>query len=247
MPLMSVVATDRAAISLGKNRGRCLRQQWVQPAEYSARLRDLHISVEPPRAADLVREDGSCSDSEARFFAFMSSLLAAVPADTGIRDLGKTIAVRLVPAGEPLRLESYFSARLSDAGPRPPTLSFATPYDRAAELGKIVTTQAWPHLRSMNALEEQFKTMTGFQYHVIEENPDYRVIFSALETAARTVNEKIGAIAPERLAGLSRLGPYPAGLALRSGEFGLWEGKMHPLDVADQTFLAILDEIQPYQ
>ena len=241
-PVMSIVVTDRTAASLAEARGGCLDPKWTQSVELANKLRARGLSVQPPKSEELLSNDPGCSEREKQFISFMQALTAAMPATTTPSpEWHQTIAVRLTPAGEAIRLESY----RADRGGYPSSgvqLDFAAPYDRAAEFWKVVATQVQPHLGRMTALDQHFLQMTQFQYAVWEDGElDYPQVFAQLETAARIVDERISKIPPAQLAEIRNTGP--AGwvqILLRLEGFGGGDGSLHPFEVADRTFLDIV-------
>lgn len=243
-PVTSIVVTDRTAASLGEARGGCLDAKWTQAVEIANELRARGLWVQPPQSADLLSNGPGCSAHEKQFISFMQALAAAMPATTPQSpEWRQMIAVRLTPAGEKIRLESYAAERTGYPSARV-QLDFAAPYDRAAEFWKIVATQVYPHLDRMAALDLHFLQMTRFQYGVWEKSElDYPQLFTQLETAARIVDEKIAKIPPAQLAEIRNTGP--AGwvpIMLRLDGFGSGEGSLHPFAVADRTFLDIVAE-----
>jgi hypothetical protein len=183
-----------------------------------------------------------CSDREKQFISFMQALAAVMPATTPQPpEWAQTIAVRLTPAGEPIRLERYGAERNGYPTARV-QLEFAAPYDRAAEFWRIVATQVYPHLDRMAALDMHFLQMTQFQYGVWEDGTlPYAQLFEQLETAARKVDERISKIPAAQLAEIRKTGPVGwVPIVLRLKGFGGGDGRLHPFEVADRTFLDIV-------
>jgi hypothetical protein len=207
-------------------------------------LNSRGLLIDPPKAEDISNQGPQCSDRETQFMTFVQALASAMPADTA-RDLElrQTIAVRLTPAGEPIRMERYAADRSGypSAGVM---LSFACPYDRAAEFWKIIATQVHPHLDRMRMLDERFVRMTGFQYTVLDRgDASLPSILADLEQAAQTVNERIAKIPQERLAQIRSTGPHGyVQILLQLDDFGPGDGAMHPVAAADRTFLSIVEE-----
>jgi hypothetical protein len=241
--LTSVVATDVAAQALGSIRGRCLESEWSQAVEHAAKLHAFGIRVSPPEAAELSRNDGSCSEREAHFVAFMRDLLAALPADRTTQDLRQEIVVQLAPAGEPLQLENYSGTRQGHPSARV-KVSFVSSYDRAAEFANVMATQVWPHLAEMRMLDQEFTQITGAYYMLNETNPDqdYRKVFAALEAAALAVNASVVSMPREILADYRSAPGRHWAFLLQSD--GVWAGELYPAAEADRAFLATVKRIR---
>lgn len=210
----------------------------------ASRLRSHGLFVEPPKTEDISNGNVGCPDRQTQFMTFMQALASELPAGAEQEPESRQgIGVRLTPADEPIRMESYSADRSAypSAGV---TLSFTSPYDRAAEFWKIIATQVQPHLDRMRVLDEGFVRMTGFQYAVFDRSgASHAEVLANLEQAARTVNERIATIPQERLAEIRSTGPYGfVQILLRVDGFGPGDDAMHPLTAADRTFLDIVEK-----
>jgi hypothetical protein len=241
--ITSVIVTDRAAVSLGEARGRCLQEEWTEAVELAARLQDAGLYVEPPNAAELSTRSASCTAAEARFIAFMQGLAAVLPQSMPSGHPRQTTSVRPTAAGEPLRLESYTADR-SGYPSAMVMLTFAAPYDDASGFWRVVSSAVLPHLDRMRALDDRFAQITGLRYVTYERNElNYEQTLAELEKAARVVDQRIASIAPDKLAEFRRTGPYGyVQLMLGLEGFGAGTGSMYPVAQADRTVLDIIEQ-----
>jgi hypothetical protein len=202
------LSVDRSGKALEMERSACLTVASPEALALNGRLQGQAVYVGPPNSPNpdpeldppTPRRDGCPVVTEPQYMAFMGALLSGLPPAASQRRQFPQVSIRLTESGEPTRMHSY---GLGGGGWTPWGVysEFWVPHDRGAEFAQFFSSIFQAHVRRMLALESEFERMTRISYGAsIGKTANVQQALADLEAAAFTLNERIKAMPPDKIA-----------------------------------------------
>ncbi|MEX2050571.1 MAG: hypothetical protein WD944_04940 [Steroidobacteraceae bacterium] len=204
----SFVSVERDGVSLERERSACLTESSPEAAEIDQSLQQIGVYVVSPNAPTVdpsndppkPLRNGCPLVTEPQYVDFMRAMAATLAPVAANRRQMPEIAIRLLESGDSQRLDRYGLGIGGWSGRRVYS-EFAVPHDMGQDFARFLVEVLRPHAKRMMALQEDFSRLTHIVYGAsIEETAHFQQALADLEAAAVTLNERIKAMPPDKIA-----------------------------------------------